>query len=380
MDEAGVAFLTTDGQVQAVLGKNDSGQGPQSFTSEYEIVRGDLVRVVYEASLAAAQKAATKAGSSADDLLRYEFGKHATALAQRGDGVDVTFSDGSSAAFDLVVGADGQGSRTRRMLLGREASDAAFHSLGVHTVFFNFPNRDEDDKDEEEVQMAKLCHAPGRRIMATRTGRGRPITQAILGTMAPSEQLRAAIAAGAGAEAEAEQKAAWEREFRGAGWRADELLARMRTTDDFYCHTSGQVRLDRWHKGRVVLLGDAGYCPSPNTGMGTTAAFVGCYVLAGELARHGAAATGGAEEGGVDAALEAYERVLRPFVTEVQKLSWGMPRLMFYDTPWGIWFAHLILKVVAGLRIDKLAFRFLPEDKGDWKVPDYPELNLGGNE
>lgn len=417
VDEAGVAFLSTDGKVQGVLGRNDSGRGRQAFTSEYEIIRGDLVRVMYEASLAAAaRRAAGGAGGGGGDaageeraaqqLLRYEFGKHATALAQRGDGgVHVTFSDGSSGDFDLVVGADGQGSRTRRMLLGPEASDAAFHSLGVHSVFFNFPNNNnnngeeeeeeekqqheeggkkEGEKEEEQAQLAKLCHAPGLRIMGTREGRGRPLTQAILSTMAPSERLLAAIAAGAGPEAEAEQKAAWSEEFRGAGWRADELLARMRATGDFYCHTSGQVRLDRWHGGRVVLLGDAGYCPSPNTGMGTTAAFVGSYVLAGELARHvhgvEGEGGGGGGGGGVDAALEGYERVLRPFVTEVQRLPWGMPRRRYFETAWGIWFAHMILKVVTGLGIDKLAFRFLPEDNGGWKVPVYPELNLRGDE
>jgi 2-polyprenyl-6-methoxyphenol hydroxylase-like FAD-dependent oxidoreductase len=42
------------------------------------------------------------------------------------------------------------------------------------------------------------------------------------------------------------------------------------------------VDIDRYHAGRVVLLGDAGY---GNTlgGFGTGLAIVGAYVLAGEL-------------------------------------------------------------------------------------------------
>jgi len=40
-----------------------------------------------------------------------------------------------------------------------------------------------------------------------------------------------------------------------------------RNASDFYLESMGQVRLDRWSRGRVVLLGDAGYCPSPLTSL-----------------------------------------------------------------------------------------------------------------
>ena len=38
-----------------------------------------------------------------------------------------------------------------------------------------------------------------------------------------------------------------------------------------------------WTSGRVALVGDAGYCASPLSGMGTSLALVGAYLLAGEL-------------------------------------------------------------------------------------------------
>lgn len=85
----------------------------------------------------------------------------------------------------------------------------------------------------------------------------------------------------------------------------------MRTTDDFYTTSIAQVKVNTWSKGRVVLLGDAGYCPSVLTGLGTTASLVGAYVLAGELARHG---------GNGGAALESYKTVLRPYMEKVQQL------------------------------------------------------------
>ncbi|MEU3752845.1 hypothetical protein AB0H17_08750 [Streptomyces olivoreticuli] len=74
------------------------------------------------------------------------------------------------------------------------------------------------------------------------------------------------------------------RRFAGAGWEVPRLLRAMRTAPDFFFDSMGQVRLDRWSEGRIVLLGDAGYCPTPLTGLGTSLALVGAYVLAGELA------------------------------------------------------------------------------------------------
>ncbi|WP_189285352.1 FAD-dependent monooxygenase, partial [Streptomyces anthocyanicus] len=50
VDEAGVAFLDARGRPRATLMANTSGRGRQSLTSEYEIMRGDLVRILHEAT------------------------------------------------------------------------------------------------------------------------------------------------------------------------------------------------------------------------------------------------------------------------------------------------------------------------------------------
>ena len=57
----------------------------------------------------------------------------------------------------------------------------------------------------------------------------------------------------------------------------------MRQAPDFYFDSASQVRMDNWSAGRVTLVGDAGYCPSPLSGQGTSLALVGAYVLASEL-------------------------------------------------------------------------------------------------
>jgi 2-polyprenyl-6-methoxyphenol hydroxylase-like FAD-dependent oxidoreductase len=88
----------------------------------------------------------------------------------------------------------------------------------------------------------------------------------------------------------------------------------MRRAPDFFFEQMGQVRLDRWSRGRVVLLGDAGYCPTPLTGLGTSLALVGAYVLAGELA---------AADGDHRAAFARYDQIMRPYVSTAQKFPPG---------------------------------------------------------
>jgi 2-polyprenyl-6-methoxyphenol hydroxylase-like FAD-dependent oxidoreductase len=86
----------------------------------------------------------------------------------------------------------------------------------------------------------------------------------------------------------------------------------MRDAADFYLGDIAQVRMDGWSRGRAVLLGDAGYCPSPFSGQGTSLALVGAYVLARELAR--------APQGEIRGAFERYESRMRPYVELNQAL------------------------------------------------------------
>jgi 2-polyprenyl-6-methoxyphenol hydroxylase-like FAD-dependent oxidoreductase len=83
------------------------------------------------------------------------------------------------------------------------------------------------------------------------------------------------------------------------------LVAELDGADDLYASEMAQVCMRRWSDGRIVLAGDAAYCPSPLTGQGTSLALVGTFVLAEEIAR---------STGGLPAAAEAHERRLRPFV------------------------------------------------------------------
>lgn len=102
------------------------------------------------------------------------------------------------------------------------------------------------------------------------------------------------------------------RELAGESWQMPRLLELMRSAPDFHFESAAQIHMDSWSKGRVVLLGDAGYCGSPLSGQGTTMAMVGAYVLAGELKSAG---------GGHSTAFTAYEKELRDYVHANQEIA-----------------------------------------------------------
>lgn len=281
LDQRGFALVDRRGRMTARMPVNAFDGG--GIVSEIEILRGDLGRVLYEASLPATE---------------YRFGDSITSLHQTGGGVDVGFERAAPRRFDLVVGADGLRSTVRRLAIAPDQQ--CLHDLGLLNV--GWTARANLDLDGWLL----MHNLPGGRVASARPGRLR-------GEVKAGFSLRT----GAGSPPPADARAARElvaRRFQGAGWVVPRLLETMWDAADLYVYTTAQVRLDRWSRGRVVLLGDAGYCPTPLTGLGTSLALVGAYVLAGELARAG---------GDHDAAFERYEQRMRPYVAQAQELPPG---------------------------------------------------------
>lgn len=337
VDEAGVSFVDAQNRSKATILANKSGKGAQSLTSEYEIMRGDLVRILYDA---------TKAN------VEYTFGKTAEHFEQYDDRVVVHFSDGQTDTFDLVVGADGQGSRVRKAILPDDAPDP-FRRLNIYMAYWIVPRTETDNN------LGKFYNIPGGRIIMCRSHNATE-TQVAFTFMDDSKELRSIPRAPI-----EQQKEFWAQKFHGTGWQADRFIEGMKTTENFYCQEIVQVRTDTWYKNRVVLLGDAGYCPSSFSGMGTTASFVGAYVLAGEINRN-------AED--IPLAFANYEKTLRPFVEEIQNVNPSLLRLGFPQTQLGISILHFVAGMLCFFRIPELVTRFSSEERGCWKLPDYPEL------
>jgi 2-polyprenyl-6-methoxyphenol hydroxylase-like FAD-dependent oxidoreductase len=108
----------------------------------------------------------------------------------------------------------------------------------------------------------------------------------------------------------AEQKRMILENFKDGGWRTRELLDEMIHCEDFYFDKLCQIRMRSWYKGRVALVGDASYCPSPAAGMGGSVAILGAAALADALAKHPEDLT---------AAFQLYDESFRPTVEAIQR-------------------------------------------------------------
>ncbi|MFF1692227.1 hypothetical protein ACFVXC_01175 [Streptomyces sp. NPDC058257] len=131
-----------------------------------------------------------------------------------------------------------------------------------------------------------------------------------------------------------------------------------------YLDRVSQVRMPRWPHGRVTVLGDAGYCPSPLSGMDTSLALTGAYILAGELAHH-------AHHAHHEQVFTRYEELLRPYAERAQDLPPGVPRVAAPRTRAGIRALHLVLRAAARPRVAEVLNRFLVPPADTFALPSY---------
>lgn len=349
VDEQGLEIVDGSGKARLFVPANKTGTGTQSFTSEFEIMRGDLCQILYDAAGRARAK--------------YQFGKFVESLDDKGDTVEAVFSDGSEDRFDLVVGADGIGSRTRRMILGSGKPDVVDY-LGESISYFTIPR----EAQPGEQWMGRGCIGTGPRWVFTRRHKPDRI-QVYLGCeVGRLEGVERGDAA--------EEKKAVERTFRGLGWETDDILdLMMEHADDFYCERLGVVKMPSWSDGRLTLIGDAAWCPTPRRGMGVTSSLVGAYILAGEIGRSG-------DQHDLASALKAYEQKFRPFMDQVQRgisSEKGWVHIAFdkiLSTSTGVRLLYCVITLIGWLRLDKLLSKFFEgEIIKDWNLPDYDMLD-----
>jgi 2-polyprenyl-6-methoxyphenol hydroxylase-like FAD-dependent oxidoreductase len=282
LEQRGAAWVRADGSRRAEMPVAAfDGNG---LVSKLEILRGDLVDVLYQA---------TKDGAE------YRLNTSISEIRQGDDAAEVTLADGTQLRADLVVGADGPHSTVRRLVFGPE--DQFVKPIGGYNAWFSAPDRVGLDG------WYLLYQAPGGLNASMRPSHDPAIAKAGLAFQSePITYDRRDLD---------QQRQILIDRFAGAGWQCDALLAAAREADDFYFDSFAQVHMPTWSSGRVTLVGDAGYCASPLSGMGTSLALVGSYILAGELGR-----ANSFDAECIRTALARYETAMRPYVDKCQDL------------------------------------------------------------
>ncbi|RFU72318.1 hypothetical protein TARUN_9942 [Trichoderma arundinaceum] len=355
VSELGMQLVDYNGRPRAFFPVAPRGSQAQSFTSEFEIMRGELVKILYGLT-------------DNNQNVKRLFGTSIDSFTQDSENdprgrVRVRFEGGEMDDFDLVVGADGIGSKTRRAMLGSsaDASDPR-RSLGGYVGYFSIPS---DPKIDE--YKATFCHLPGSRILGSRKDCDE-LLRVYMILRGEHPTLNAALNSGD----QVQLKSAIADLYQSGGWQCSRFLEALPGADDLYFTRIEQVRLPKglWSKGRVALLGDAAYGHTAG-GYGCAWSLVGAYVLAGEVAtlfqKNKSSPTAAVVQGARN-----YEEKFRPIATASQSGNPWLDSMLFPKWKMGIWFLHRYAKMASYLQLDQRAG---PDKKtAKWQLPYYAEL------
>lgn len=281
---AAIPVLTEIGILDEVRGHEIHMRGTTLVDATGATV-GELPASVFGGELEVPKSALTRILHRVTDV-EYLFDDTITSLTQHEDRVAVAFERAPARDFDLVFGADGVHSAVRRLAF--PDVDPIEH-LGMSGVGFSTGNHLGLD------HRGWLRAEPGRAVYA----------------FSAEDPSRMTVSLSFATPAPLPDRAAHEAATREVFADEPRLLADMAAATDLYFASTCQVHLDTWSTGRVALLGDAGYCAAPTSGMGTSQALIAASTLARCLAS------------GKDhkTAFDQYETELRPYVTQNQKLG-----------------------------------------------------------
>ncbi len=243
---------------------------------EFEIERDLLLSILFD---------------TVKDDVEVIFNNSITALKETKNDVHVTFKDGSQRSFDLVFGCDGVHSAVRRLWFGEEREYTHFLGQYFSITIVN--------KLLIRKNTAQMYNVPGKAIMLNAYNNKTDIVLCFRSEEEIPYDYRD----------EEQQRRIILEQFAGESWRTAELLEEVRQSNTFYFDKLCQIRMPSWTKGRVALVGDAGYCASPAAGMGGSLAIDGAAALADAFHKH---------KGNFETAFEAYNKDFRPFIEDVQ--------------------------------------------------------------
>jgi 2-polyprenyl-6-methoxyphenol hydroxylase-like FAD-dependent oxidoreductase len=274
----GVYFVNSKGKIQGQISEASMGN---QHGLDIEIMREDLCNILYDLT---------------KDTIEYIWDDSITAIHETEAGAEVQFTRSKPQTFDLIIGADGLHSNVRNLIFGD--TELFKRSLGCYISIFTLENY-------LNIDHRQLVYSMPGKTVGMNSARDHIEAKGMF--LFKSEALKYNRY-----DVEA-QKNLVDNAFQGhTGWETAHLLKTMKESTDFYFDEICQIHMPTWSKGRITLVGDAAYCPSPLSGQGSSLALVGAYVLAGELK---------AAQGNYHRAFVSYEKEMRKFVEENQKIG-----------------------------------------------------------
>jgi len=192
------------------------------------------------------------------------------ALEPHDDKVTVVYQDETTEDYDLLVGADGVRSQVRRYVLPTELTP---YYIGQSAYRINVPLRPEIDRIILQASRAGMAgFVPIGKDLAyfffnaemSRDERPKPeeLVDALLAHIEPFGGLTA--------------------------WARDEVIAKAESQDIVLRPEEALIAPAPWHRGRIVLVGDAVHAVTPHLGQGAAQAIEDGVVLARSLSAHAA--------------------------------------------------------------------------------------------
>jgi len=256
------------------------------YRGDIEINRFDLAEILYDVV--------------PKNEVEFLFDNSIETLTQNDDSVEVTFRNGEQRNFDFVFGADGTHSIVRKLVFGDEENFSKF--FGVYFAFAE-ANQIETGRTKDT---GMIYREVGKQAVLYQFQNS---VNALLMFLSPKLDWDYR-------NPEQHKQILKETFGNDINWKVPEILDTLLCSDNLFFDEVCQIHMSSWTKGRVALVGDAGYAPSFFTGMGTTLAMLGAKNVVDALI---------SSNGDYDVAFSKYNETFRPFVESIQaKLTRGL--------------------------------------------------------